>query len=750
MKLKKFFYVIIMFAISAGCNKQILEPDPQTQVQTQTNQLKAASIGTKYYISKTGNDSNPGTILSPFLTIQKGLNVAKGGDSVFVKAGIYNEYVNFAVGGTNGNPVVLKNYGTDVVTVDAQKSRCYCIWSVDKGYFVVDGINCINATAVNIYLTGCNNVVIKNLSSTLPIYSTFAAGSGKGIYIGSTTNWGTDITIKNVNSTGSYYPILVGSKVNRLNIIGGRYSYGSIDGINIQNSGMTISDTANISRNIVVDGVETDHNLRQGINTWGVRKATFKNFYSHDNSASGIQIENYSYNITIEDFICENNCANVMWTFETGVWIDDTDSCTVRRGIMRGNSTGFRVGHSKNVLAYNLLIYNNNRTLQGTTVNNSSGVDFYSDPSDGVNNLYTSHVELYNSVIFNNANSYSQRASVNIRDLGTYILKNNIISSSQSTLDIFRVGSHTLISDNNLIYNKKDVNILNLTSLVNWSGYKTATGQDAHSINADPLFINADFKLQSISPAINAGVNVGLISDYAGNPMTNLPDIGAYKYQGQSPTIYYNSQISAMATKNDCGAGSTGSTVTYTISAKKYSSTISQTAADNLATTDLNANKQAYANANGSCTAETVIPFGASTIGKLTKMAPIGFWTANSYIASSNINVKKMNIYVGTATGKARLGIYSSINGEPGVLLSQTEEISLVNGWNSGALASSQNLISGVTYWLAIELTSSLTTMYYNYEADKQRFKSFNYTLLPYTAPPLCSSAGNVYSVNAN
>jgi len=71
-----------------------------------------------------------------------------------------------------------------------------------------------------------------------------------------------------------------------------------------------------------------------------------------------------------------------------------------------------------------------------------------------------------------------------------------------------------------------------------------------------------------------------------------------------------------------------------------------------------------------------------------------------------------MNLFIDITSGKARPGIYSSISGRPGNLVSQTEEITQVNGWNSSAIALSQNLVSGVTYRLAIELNSSSATIY--------------------------------------
>ena len=47
----------------------------------------------------------------------------------------------------------------------------------------------------------------------------------------------------------------------------------------------------------------------------------------------------------------------------------------------------------------------------------------------------------------------------------------------------------------------------------------------------------ADFHLQSNSPAIDKGINVSLTEDYEGNPIYGTPDIGAYEYQPSSFTI---------------------------------------------------------------------------------------------------------------------------------------------------------------------------------------------------------------------
>jgi hypothetical protein len=67
-----------------------------------------------------------------------------------------------------------------------------------------------------------------------------------------------------------------------------------------------------------------------------------------------------------------------------------------------------------------------------------------------------------------------------------------------------------------------------------FSDWKSASGQDRHSLNVDPGFVGAsahDFHLKPTSPAIDAGINVDIKKDYDGNaiPQGSAPDIGAFE-----------------------------------------------------------------------------------------------------------------------------------------------------------------------------------------------------------------------------
>ena len=90
---------------------------------------------------------------------------------------------------------------------------------------------------------------------------------------------------------------------------------------------------------------------------------------------------------------------------------------------------------------------------------------------------------------------------------------------------------------NNMVYGGRMWNSSNANTRAAMAGGNY--GQtDCEKAEVNPEFVFAvkanaphiDFSLQKGSPAINAGVRVGLTSDYLGNPIMGHPDIGAYEY----------------------------------------------------------------------------------------------------------------------------------------------------------------------------------------------------------------------------
>jgi hypothetical protein len=82
------------------------------------------------------------------------------------------------------------------------------------------------------------------------------------------------------------------------------------------------------------------------------------------------------------------------------------------------------------------------------------------------------------------------------------------------------------------------------------AGWQAATGQDATSLNVDPLYVNpggapVDLHVAPNSPAINAGLPIGVTNDFDGNlRSTATPTIGADEYIADYTLVPGYNQIS--------------------------------------------------------------------------------------------------------------------------------------------------------------------------------------------------------------
>jgi len=60
-------------------------------------------LATEYWVSASGNNAANGSKEQPFLTIRRGVEAAAPGDTVYVRAGRYEEHVN-VLAGKSGEP----------------------------------------------------------------------------------------------------------------------------------------------------------------------------------------------------------------------------------------------------------------------------------------------------------------------------------------------------------------------------------------------------------------------------------------------------------------------------------------------------------------------------------------------------------------------------------------------------------------------------------------------------------------------
>ncbi|OEJ98559.1 hypothetical protein A8C32_04980 [Flavivirga aquatica] len=83
-----------------------------------TSSISAKNI----YVSKTGNDTNPGTIDKPYKTITKASSVARPGDIVVIGQGTYEETIRPVRSGTPGQPITYTAKQGEKVIISAMQA----------------------------------------------------------------------------------------------------------------------------------------------------------------------------------------------------------------------------------------------------------------------------------------------------------------------------------------------------------------------------------------------------------------------------------------------------------------------------------------------------------------------------------------------------------------------------------------------------------------------------------------------------
>lgn len=152
--------------------------------------------------------------------------------------------------------------------------------------------------------------------------------------------------------------------------------------------------------------------------------------------------------------------------------------------------------------------------------NNSKGFQAHNAVSEANPDL---HVYLYNCTAYNNLYNYVVYSKMHLRNCISY---NGILGEFYK--QVADAGNVIDPDEQNCIWYSTS------TGDRNWKAQGEDTLPETHatSIVADPLFKSTtDFRLKAGSPAINAGTDVGLTTDYLGKPIRGLPDIGAYEFQ---------------------------------------------------------------------------------------------------------------------------------------------------------------------------------------------------------------------------
>jgi hypothetical protein len=506
-------------------------PSPATVTVTAVSQAdatKSASaqvtitpvIGIAFYVSTTGSDSNPGTISSPWRTIQHASDSVRAGDSVYVRGGVYNESVNISTSGSAiAGPITFQTYPGEQAIVDG--TGLIPSTSGTQGL-----INIANQSYISIQGFEIRNYQTSSASATPA--GIWVSGSGSNIQLLSNVIHNIVTTSE---ATGNAFGIAVYGTAAPASLDAVTISGNQVYGLKTGNS-ESLNVDGNVTNFIIADNVVHD-NDNIGIDVIGFEGVSPDPAY--DYARNGTVTGNTVYNISAINNPGEGNQYDA-----NGIYVDGGSQVVIERNLIHHVDIGIEMasehqGHVTSfVIARNNLVYSANSI--GITIGG------YASNTGG-----TDHCTIVNNTLFQNDTKSTGSGEFQIQYYATSnVFKNNIVYASSQGLFINNYTNSEpdpADVDYNLYYSSLSSSsadfLWNGTDHVGFSSYQSATGKDSHSQYADPQFVSLttpDLQIQPTSPAVNAGVDLGPTVvgtlDFAGNPRvigSNI-DIGAYEH----------------------------------------------------------------------------------------------------------------------------------------------------------------------------------------------------------------------------
>jgi hypothetical protein len=543
--------------------------------------LLSLSLGaTRVYVATTGNDgTGNGTSGAPYLTIQTGISHASTGDTVYIVAGTYNISTQIAL---PAGVSLMGAGGTTIVTAAASLEPMILMSSTSEG---TNGSQSISYLKFDGDLTGNSGFSVRRRSNLVFHNCTFVdfLYSAIEVYGGSSftdvpDTYATGIVIRNSmidnccerRDPGIFGAIRIGGtigmevsdcilrQVSRTTGHNGNlvYLWGAInhefkfyrnhctkpntdgvqsgyaDGWNFHiESGN--SSGFDIGFNTFIGGVAID--LAGGIQVKGNYDYSW---WIHDNDFSiTVQIatptagthppHGIDYERTNEDVIVERNRFS-NYPCAINVTLDETTYHKLR---LHFRYNVFRnLGYSDGLYAFGAIQFVG---TSGATGDICSYIYFDNNDLDANGARGLIHLQSpYNIDHFYIRNNIATDATV-YGWLNAWDLLGDG-STPTGTYSYFTVENNLLYNNagSNAIYYRSGKTISNLTSSGNILG-------------SNPLYkSNETFRLRPTSPAIDAGLDVGLTTDYWGHsvPQNGTPDIGACEH-GQYVLFYNDKQL---------------------------------------------------------------------------------------------------------------------------------------------------------------------------------------------------------------
>src|SRR5580700_1917051 len=501
-------------------------------------QALAGQAGTTYYVSTSGNDTNPGTSRAPWLTIQHAANTVKPGATVYVSGGIYHESVHFPTSGRALAPITFQSYPGETAVIDGTGVSC-CGSSATQGLInILGSVSYITISGFEIR----NYTTSKAADTPAGVWIT---GSGAGIRI--LNNLVRHITTKSEKNGNAFGIAVYGTSKTPVThlIISGNEVYDNRTG---NSETLTLDGNVThfkVTNNLVHDNdnIGIDAIGYEGVGPVGYDEAmygeisgnTIYNIFGIANTGEGDEYD-------ADGLYCDG-CAyvnferNVIFQVDYGIETTSENQVCQENGTewSGGNTGSGTAARGKHPCYGRFATVRNNLFYKANSCGNSIGgyaaATSKGGPSNGGGSSY--HDVFVNNTLYDNgtqpgnASEGTPSGEFQIQhQVGKdeeNIYENNLLYAGSPNIWIHSYvpcGSSYPCPPATLNWNlyysvagyQEGTSILwgdasSYTSFANW---QSTTGEDAESLNADPLFVDLvdtppNFDTTPSSPAVGAG-----------------------------------------------------------------------------------------------------------------------------------------------------------------------------------------------------------------------------------------------------
>ncbi len=263
--------------------------------------LAAEANAATYYVSTSGNDANNGALSTPFKTISHGAGVAQPGDTVYVRAGVYNDLVRISSQGTSAAHIGIRAYPGESPVIDGTGTAAGTdlVLFSSAQYVDFSGFEVRNSTHIGIcvypgsFLTISGNNVHGSVRNGIWAgYSAF--GTTSDLTISGNTVWNNVLENQNRTMSGGWAQAIGTEYANRVTVTNNNVYQNYGEGI-----AYVLSDGGTIKNNTVYDNYSVEIYLDNAQTTTVDSNLAYTTgnsaYYRGGYPASGIGSANESY-----------------------------------------------------------------------------------------------------------------------------------------------------------------------------------------------------------------------------------------------------------------------------------------------------------------------------------------------------------------------------------------------------------------------------------------------------------------------